>query len=593
MFHSNVVKSSKDSDMKKFNKFFITGCLMLLSLSCSEDYLDVNPKASVRQEDLATDQGVDGIIIGAYKGLTWSITGEYGGYSSGGFSDNMSDDRSTGTYNYSLNSGNSRWVFIYNIIQRTNDALRTLELAVEKKTVTEERAKQLAGEARFLRGAFYIYLIGTFGDKVPWIDENVSFQNNNYYVPNDVSVWPHVEEDFVFAAANLSPTNGQVGRANSWAAKAFLAKTYVWQLKYAEAKPVLEDIIANGVTVNGLKYDLNPNYWSNFNTVDKHGPEVVFALQNEVKTGAYGGNAQDMYNGPYGSPATPCCGWLTPSEDLVDMHKTDPGTGLPLFDTYLDNPMPTDQGLSSAEPFTPYTGTLDSRLDHSVGRRGIPFLDWGVHPGMAWIRFQNREGPYSAKKNMASQARVNEERQNAQTTNAYNIIRFADVLLWAAETEVEVGSLSQAEAYVNRIRTRAANPASWVMKYVDDSNPMAGFSNTPAANYYVGLYNGEFTANGKDYARKAVWTERRLELALEHHRYHDLQRYEKLVPGYMAAKLNSFLAHRATIPGISTNYVAPYLFVDDKHEYWPIPQEQIDLSIVDGVSVLKQNPGYQ
>ena len=108
--------------MKKFNKFLLTGCLLLLSVSCSEDYLNVNPKASVRQEDLATDQGVDGIIIGAYKGLTWSITGEYGGYSSGVFSDNMSDDRSVGTYNYGLNSANGRWVFIFNIIQRCNDA---------------------------------------------------------------------------------------------------------------------------------------------------------------------------------------------------------------------------------------------------------------------------------------------------------------------------------------------------------------------------------------------------------------------------------------------------------------------------------------
>lgn len=575
------------------NRYIFLACLIFFTFSCSEDYLEVKPKAAVTQQDLATDQGVDAIIIGAYKGLTWSITGEYGGYSSGVFSDNMSDDRSSGTYNYSLNSGNGRWVFILTIIQRSNDALRTLELAVEKNTVSQERAKQLAGEARFLRGVFYIYLVGTFGEHVPWVDETVSFQNDNYQVSNEPSIWPRIEADFQFAAENLSETNTQVGRANSWAAKAFLAKTYVWQLKYAEAKPVLEDIIANGKTVNGLDYALNEYYWNNFNTVGKHGPEVVFALQNEVNTGAYGGNAQDMYNGPYGGPASPCCGWLTPSEDLVNAYQTDDVTGLPLlFGAYLDNPIASDQGLSSSDPFIPHTGSLDARLDHNVGRRGIPFLDWGVHPGVAWVRFQSTQGPFSARKNIASQARVSAERQNAQTTNAYNLVRFADVLLWAAETEVEIGSLAKAEEYVNQIRARAANPDNWVKKYIDDNNPLGGFSDEPAANYKVGLYAGQFEANGKDYAREAVRMERRLELALEHHRYHDLQRYDKQLPGYMATTLNNFLEYRATIPGVSTNYVAPYLFVQGKHEYWPIPQEQIDLSVVNGSSVLIQNPGY-
>jgi hypothetical protein len=211
---------------------------------------------------------------------------------------------------------------------------------------------------------------------------------------------------------------------------------------------------------------------------------------------------------------------------------------------------------------------------------------------MAWVRFQNTEGPYSAKKNIASQARVNAERQNSQTTNAYNLIRFADVLLWAAEAEVEVGSLTMAEMYVNQVRLRAANPDNWVKKYVNDNNPLGGFSNEPAANYKVGLYTGQFTANGKEYAREAVRFERRLELALEHHRWYDLVRYDKMNPGYMGTLLNKFLADRAKIPGVSTNYNAGYEFVIGKHEIRPIPQTQIDLSMVDGKPTLIQNPGY-
>lgn len=43
---------------------------------------------------------------------------------------------------------------------------------------------------------------------------------------------------------------------------------------------------------------------------------------------------------------------------------------------------------------------LDPRLDHTVGRRGLPYLDWGIHPGRAWIRKIDYGGPYAPKKNV-------------------------------------------------------------------------------------------------------------------------------------------------------------------------------------------------
>ncbi len=583
--------------MRKISIYLTTFFMVFMTLllvDCSEDYLNVSPKASLSEANLATNTGVDGILIGCYKAMTGSITGEYGGYSWGPFYDNPSDDRSTGTYNFLATGNNSRWVYCYMVIQRCNDVLRVLKKAVEASTVTEVEALQFESEAKFIRGMFtMMYLVGTFGDKVPWIDETVTFTDGNYMVANDKSIWPFIESDLQFAANNLTETNAQVGRANEWAAKAFLAKAYMWQLKYADAKILLDDIIANGKTVNGKKYALNEQYWWNFNTANKHGPECVFAIQNEVNTGAWGGNAADMYNGSYYGPATGCCGWLTPSEDFVNSYQVDEVTGLPkLFLEYRNTPIASDQGIKSADPFTPPTVPLDSRLDWCVGRRGIPYLDWGNHPGMSWIRFPPTEGAYSAKKNIASQARVAQERQNQQTTNAYNLMRYAEVLLMAAETEVEIGSLSKAEEYVNMVRARSANPVSWVYKYADDSKPMGGYSATPAANYKVGLYTGQFTANGKPYAREAVFFEYRLELGLEHHRWNILQRRNKLEPGYMASTLNSYLEWRKNQPGIVTNYVAPYLFVEGKHEIWPIPQTQIDLMVVDGVSLLTQNPGY-
>ena len=124
--------------------------------------------------------------------------------------------------------------------------------------------------------------------------------------------------------------------------------------------------------------------------------------------------------------------------------------------------------------FVPYDGTLDPRLDWTVGRRGIPYLDWGLHPGYDWIREQSSGGPYSPKKTSIYVSQIGTYTDASFWTigaNAINInlIRYADVLLWAAEVEVMSanGSLAKAQDYVNQVRTRAADPAGWVHKYVD------------------------------------------------------------------------------------------------------------------------------
>lgn len=176
--------------------------------------------------------------------------------------------------------------------------------------------------------------------------------------------------------------------------------------------------------------------------------------------------------------------------------------------------------------------------------------------------------------------------------NTYNLIRFADVLLWAAEVEVEVGSLLQAEAYVNRVRARAANPSTWVKKYIDNSDPLKGVTNELAANYKVGLYAGEFQAKGKSFAREAVRFERKLELGMEHHRFFDLQRYDLTEKGYMAKTLNAYIEHEVNVPDFDHYYMVGAKFTEGKNEFYPIPLEQIDLSASEGGVTLKQNPNY-
>jgi hypothetical protein len=312
--------------------------------------------------------------------------------------------------------------------------------------------------------------------------------------------------------------------------------------------------------------------------------------------GGYNGNAGESLTLPVpgGGGA-----WYQPSFSLVNSFKTDPVTGLPLLTTFNDTDMKNDMGLGINDPFVPYAGTIDARLDWTVGRRGIPYLDWGVF-NVGFLLSQDG-GPYchikSAywQKDKATSLGSFEGWAPVTSVN-YTMIRFADVLLWAAECEVEIGSLDKAEEYVNRVRQRAANPDGFVKTYVDNNNPQGGFTNTPAANYFVGLYHGEFAANGKDFARESVRFERKLEFGMEGVRFFDLQRYDLQQPGYMGDVLDHYAAHEVQTYINETGQ--PYLilngakFTKGKNEIFPIPQREIDLSVVNGKSVLKQNPFY-
>lgn len=586
--------------MKLKYKFVALMMALLITFSCDESYLEIAPFGSVSDQTLANEAGVNKLLIGAYSLLDGggTVGGNYTigtGRLRGGDEVTQGTETGPSIYNAMLfdeNDGTIRdkWRNLYSAVGRSNDVLRMLPRVTDS---SPEKLLQVEAEARFLRGVYYLYL-AMFFKNVPWIDETVNYGARNYFVPNTEDIYPKIEADFGFAADNLTETKPEVGRANKWAAKAFLVKTYMFQNKFTQAKPILDDIIANGMTSNGLKYKLLDQYNDNFITRTKNGSEAVFTVQMSVNDGTTSGNgnAMDQYNGTYGGPATCCYGWGQPTFDYVDAFQTDEVTGLPLIDTYQDTPIPNDNGIESNQPFTPYAGTLDARLDWTVGRRGIPYRDWGIHPGKAWVRNQFNTGPYNVIKNIVEQARVAQDRgTSGASNNPYNMIRFADVLLWAAEVEVEVGSLAKAEEYVNMVRARAANPDGFVKTYIDPSNPLAGFTDTPAANYKVGLYTGQFEANGKSFARKAVYFERRLELGQEWHRFFDMVRYDGR-DFNVEERLNWLMESEGQRILNPNNNWKQGRFVRNKHEYFPIPQVERDLSVVNGESVLTQNPGY-
>mgnify|MGYP001420551831 CR=1 FL=1 len=567
--------------MKYLKILFLSAAVALIGYACKKSFLSKAPIGALDPAALANKNGVNGLLIGAYA-LLDGFGGAGGGWASAG--SNWVYGSVAGTESHKGSSAGDqpdivpietfhptasnpffeqKWQMLYDGISRCNDVIRTAALA---KDISAADLAQILGQARGLR-AWYHMDGKKMWDKIPFVDETITYGNDNYFVGNDADIWPLIEADLTFAISNLPLTQNEVGRLNKYSAEAILAKAYMFEKKFAAAKPLLADIINSG------KYGL-VQYHQNFDIINKNSKESIFAAQSSVNdnSGGNNGNWGDVLNFPYGGSPGTCCGFNQPTQWFVDHFKTDATTGLPDLDNFDAVSITSDQGKLSTDPFTPYAGTLDSRLDWSVGRRGVPYLDWGVNPGNDWIRAQSDGGPYSPIKNVYSNGVLGKLTDasfwsSGVTANNINLIRYSDVLLWAAEVEVEIGSLEAARGFVNQVRTRAADPAGWSKKYLNDATPQGGFSNTPAANYKVSLYPASWT--DQTVARKAVRFERLLELGMEGHRFFDLARW-----GNAGAEITRYFAKEKSI--------IPYLvggqFTTGKNEYFPIPQNEIDKS---------------
>ncbi len=571
-----------------FNKIVLVLAVLFLS-TCKDDYLEVQPKFQILGTDLTTLAGLEGLLIGAYSLLdgqgninspatsagNWILgsvcgTEAHVGSYYGDLYNNILKPIEIFKENTSNDAIQEKWSAMYDGIQRCNDILRFMLLT---KGLNPQDIDQLSGEARFLR-AFYHFEAKKIWNRIPFVDEQVVYTNKSYFVSNDKDSWALIENDLNYAISHLKITSFQdaPGRANRITAMAYLAKAYIFQSKWDKAKPLLDAIISNGY------FHLASKFNDNFTVANKNGVETIFSTQSSVNDGSlgYNGNAGDIFFYPWGGPGG-CCGFFQPSQYLVNHFKTNQATGLPDLDQFNGMDVTNDQGIESSQPFKPFAGTLDPRIDWTVGRRGIPYLDWGVFPGKDWIRDQNFGGPYISLKGIISQA----ESANFTDKQAWsvgfnakviNLFRYSDLLLLAAECEIEIGDLNKAREYVNQIRRRAANPDGFVKK--DDG--------TPAANYFIKEYSETWA--DKAFARKAVRYERMLELGMEGHRFFDLVRW-----GIADQEINAYLDKEKTL----RTYLKDAFFKKGCNEYFPLPQLEIDLSKNTlGKSELTQNPCY-
>tara|TARA_R110000868_G_scaffold839_4_gene6304 strand:- start:1853 stop:3535 length:1683 start_codon:yes stop_codon:yes gene_type:complete len=556
--------------------------------ACSDDFTEIAPTGALSDEALQNATGVDLKLTAAYSVLDGERINRQGeGVSAGGdnwWTDVIADDAhrgSTDSDNTELfqletldwQTGNSwflgRWSALFGGVNRCNAVLELIS------QIPDGDFSQQKGEALFLRG-YYNFELQKFYGNVPFISvENLT--NKEFNQPNPGPIWAQIEADFQEAMSLLS-SDVVNGRANSWIAEAFLGKAYLYQEKWDDAFTLLNNVASEG------PYSLNPEFVNNFNFAGENSSESMFAIQFVSDDGrSFNGNGAGTLNFPGGGPLGTCCGFYQPTQDLVNIYQTD-GTGLPLLNNYYDTDVTSDYGLASFEEdgetptdFTPFEGPLDPRLDYTVSRRGIDYNGFGLNPGKEWIRagFTDISGPYLPKKNIYQADEVDANRGTGGWGSDwsginYNVMRFADVLLMAAEAAVEKSTpdLPLALSYVNQVRERAKS-----MTYVQNE---AG--DAAAANYQIEPY-GTFAT--QEFARDAVRFERRLEFGMEGHRLFDLRRW-----GIAQETINAYIAREAE--DISQSNYGRFGTYTEKFDLFPIPINAIDQS----GGVLTQNPGY-
>ena len=572
----------------KFQKIkTISAILMVVvAIAACEKFLDPPLKGVYDLEQLKNKKGIDGLLVTAYSTLdgregqisegasNWEWGSMAGGdaYKGTEFTDRTDDNP---VMRFELTPANplvnAKWDGTFDGIGQANNLLRLLP---EVTDMTDAEKKIAEAQARFIR-AHHHFEAKKMWNKVPWVDETVT---DHKALTNTADIWPNIEADFKFAYDNLPETMQFKGQANKWAAGSFLAKAYLYQKKFAEAKTLFTTIIAQGKNALGVPYALTDNYHDNFRVSKENNSETIFAIQASYGDGSTtNANYDNILNYPHGGGSKPggCCGFFQPSQALVNAYKTD-GSGIPLLDTWNDANVTSDESVLSSQPFTPYTGNLDPRLDWTVGRREVPYYDWGAHPGRDWIRDVTYGGPYSPKKNTfykMDEGSTGGKVGWGYSSNALNyvIMRYADLLLMAAEAEIETGGLEQARTYINRVRERAGKfaPSNTAPYYQDASA-------ATYANYNVGLYAAFASA---DEARKAVRFERKLELGMEGHRFFDLVRW-----GIAATDLNAYLSKEGVRRPTTLQNTQ---FKPGVHEYYPIPQ-----GVVTNIPGIAQNPGY-
>jgi hypothetical protein len=489
-------------------KLILIISVILFSASCTDDFLERPPLAELTEATFLINEN-DAILAtnAIYNTLrNWRI-------SQGGFPimDIMSDDATKGSNpgdgtqinlfdNFSFDPTDGNILGWYTTLFQ---ALRRANIVLEKVPgieMDDDLKTRLLAEASFLRALVYFDLVRAWGD-VP----EITTSNPPLQVPRSPKeeIYENIIiPDLLYAIENLPEINqydaADLGRATRGAARGLLAKVYLFLEDYGNAAQYALEVINSG------QYDLMDDFSMAFSVEGEFGEESVFEIPALPENFENGGN---QYANTQAVRGTPNRGWgfNRPTIDLINSFEED------------------DPRMDKTVTF------LGEVLD------GVLILGDGSTPDSTF----NNQGElvqvetYNEKIWTPGITAIESWQHNRR------VLRYADILLVAAESLNETGNSADALEYLNMVRQRAR-----------DGNP----------NILP-----DIVTTDQDELRDAIIRERRSELALEGHRFFDLVR-----------------------TGRALEVLGPLGFEEGKHELLPIPQTEIDLS----QGVLIQNPGW-
>lgn len=586
--------------MKFQNIILLIGFSLTIS-NCSDNFLINIPQGSLSDDVVTSPDAIELLVNSAYSCLS-GITNEqddpcnrpttnwsYGevradnAYKGGGGENDIWDYHAIETFQIQPSSWNldGKWFNLYSQISRCNEALKVLN-KVDEKQYSLKNIR--TAEMKVLRSHFYFELVRFF-NKIPYIDEN-TLKEQHVNIPNDKFTrdqhLSRIAAEFMSAAEALPEKQSEVGRVNKNIALAYAAKVKLYQAYEQDPKTNLvvninKSLLKEVVNIiNQIKgYDLLDDFQQLDLISYENGKESVFAVQYSMNDGSRDAgrvNWSNLLNAPGGNSPYKGDGFFVPSQDLINAYQTD-ANGLPVFD-YKSLP---DYSVvkfidDEHQELTNISNSVDPRLDFVVGRPTITYKTYKKTPCQSWVRDRGVYGHNCAKRFYVSPESPDMYKGwpwGASQLN-WQIIRYADLLLYKAEALIEIGDasgLEEARQIINRIRNRAKNS-----QYVKDfKNPSKN-----AANYNIGLYPSDNWT--QDYARKALRTEMRLEKALEGERYFDLVRWgiaKEVMTAYFKAEESKRIYYRGAK-------------FDMGEEYFPVPVPQYNFSL----GKYTQNPGY-
>lgn len=551
-------------------KILIAVLCLTAIFSCKKDLLDTEPKG-VLAEGVLSATSVDKLVVAGYQALGAHFFGNdesFAGPSSNWIIDVRSDDAykggggitdrtdihafETATLDPTTYPAYQKWRNPYFGIARCNLAIREIQNLDDDSYPKDIRI----AEMQLLRAHFHFDLWRNYG-QIAYLDELADpTMTTNTELSSD-EVLQKIKDDFQAAFNVLPLEQDEIGRVTKYVAAAYLAKVSVEQKSW-------DDVLTYTDFVMSGPFDLLDDFQDLGTLEFESGVESVFTIQfstANIFANHDWGNLLNVTLGPGIDGGAYANGddFYLGSQNLVNAFRTN-SDGLPLFDSFNDVAV-TDGG---------YSGALDPRVDFTFGRIGIPWKGNTAVYDEAWVRDDDYFPGFSSKKHVVApnDPNVHNSFPWAASGLNFNVIRYAEILLWRAEANIESNKdLDEARDLINQIRQRAKD--SEYVKTLDGSSD--------AANYNIELY----PASGwnQDLARRALRFERRLELAMEGHRFYDLNRW-----GITAQTMNDYYATESQ----RVDYLQGANFQAGKHEYLPIPQQEIDLA----PDLYTQNPGY-